>query len=123
MKKQTTNRKTHFRRWLIAILSTVLVLGIGVGVWMSLVGMQSDEPIPVTDLAATYKGEIKDQEGNLLVPFDVAYPDVFQSGDVEYNDNTLLLKMEKGYNGKVTKNLQKCGIEKMEKFIDTAEGD
>lgn len=123
MKKQATTRSTHFRRWLVAILSVVLVLGIGIGVWMSLVGMHSDEPIPVTDLAATYKGEIKDQDGNLLVPFDVAYPDVFQSGDVEYSGDTLLLKMEKGYRGRMTGNLQKCGIAKMEKFASTADGD
>ena len=40
-----------------------------------------------------------------------------------YSDDTLLLKMEEGYRGKLTKNLQKCGIESMELFLATDEGD
>lgn len=36
--------------------------------------------VPETDLAADYQGEVKDGNGNLLVPFDVAYPTLLNRG-------------------------------------------
>ena len=40
----------------------------------------ADGNVPLTDLAADYKGEATDSEGNLNAPFDVVYPQHFASG-------------------------------------------
>ncbi len=79
--------------------------------------------IPLTDLTQTYKGEPNDEDGNLLVPFDVAYPEAFASGEYEYDENSLLLKMENSYKGKLTNNLKKSGFVSIEKFADMEDGD
>lgn len=81
-----------------------------------------NEPIEETDLAATYMGETVDADGNLLVPFDVAYAEAFESGAYKYNESQILLKMAKSYNGKRTNDLRKCGIASLEKFSETVNG-
>lgn len=77
--------------------------------------------VPETDLAADYQGEVKDGNGNLLVPFDVAYPDAFESGQYPYDENTLLLKMDKGAG--LSRELKNCGVTSLEKFSSTEAGD
>ena len=79
--------------------------------------------IPLTDLAAEYKGEATDENGNLLAPFDVVYPEAFESGEYEYDKTSVLLKMRKTFNGRVTTNIRNCGIYKMDKFLETKDGD
>ena len=104
--------------WLIPVISVVLFVIMAVSVCL----IHDSEPIPLTDLPATYKGEIKDAEGNLLVPFDVAYPEAFESGEYDYREDALLLKMDKGFNGRITNELKKCGFASIELFADTANG-
>ena len=77
--------------------------------------------VPETDLAADYQGEVKDGNGNLLVPFDVAYPDAFESGQYPYDENTLLLNMDKGAG--LSRELKNCGVTSLEKFSSTEAGD
>lgn len=81
------------------------------------------DDIPLTDLAATYEGEATDEDGNLLAPFDVVYPEAFNSGDFEYDKNAVLIKMSKAFDGKLTKNLVNCGMEKIEKFMSGVDSD
>ena len=77
-----------------------------------------------TDALSVSQGsQIKDQDGNLLVPFDVAYPEVFASGETEYNSDALLLKFSKSFGGAITKELQECGFSSLEKFLKTQNGD
>ena len=77
--------------------------------------------VPETDLAAEYEGEVKDGEGNFLVPFDVAYPEAFESGQYPYDENTLLLKMDQGAG--LSRELKSCGVTSLEKFSSTEAGD
>lgn len=74
-------------------------------------------------LSASQSSNIKDQDGNLLVPFDVAYPEVFASGEAEYNSDLLLLKLAENFGGAITKELQDCGFSSLEKFLNTKNGD
>lgn len=74
-------------------------------------------------LSATQGTQIKDQDGNLLVPFDVAYPEVFASGEAEYNSDVLLLKLGENFGGEITHELQECGFSSLEKFLNTQSGD
>ena len=80
----------------------------------------SGREVPLTDLASTYEGEVTDDDGNLLVPYDVAYPEAF--ADAEYNQELILLKMAKGYDGALTEDLRKCGVVSMDKFFSTENG-
>ena len=78
--------------------------------------------VPTTDLAATYKGKATDEDGNLLAPFDVVYPEAFESGDYEYDKSAALLKFGKDFDGKITKDLKLCGFKSLEKVTTTADG-
>ena len=74
-------------------------------------------------LSATQGTQIKDQDGNLLVPFDVAYPEVFASGGAEYSSDVLLLKLSESFGGAITNELLECGFSSLEKFLNTSNGD
>ena len=81
MNMSTTNqnaKKKNYRR-LILLVSVVAIVSIIAAVMIGVM-IRNDEPIEMVNLAETYKGEILDVEGNLLVPFDVAYPEAFASG-------------------------------------------
>lgn len=78
--------------------------------------------VPTTDLAATYTGKATDEDGNLLAPFDVVYPEAFESGDYEYDKSAALLKFGKDFDGKITKDLKSCGFKSLEKVTTTADG-
>lgn len=78
--------------------------------------------VPTTDLAATYKGKATDEDGNLLAPFDVVYPEAFESGDYEYDKSAALLKFGKNFDGKITKDLKSCGFKSLEEVTTTADG-
>ena len=77
--------------------------------------------VPETDLAAEYEGAVKDGEGNLLVPFDVANAEEFESGAYAYDESTLLLKMDRGAG--LSRALKNCGVTSLEKFSSTEAGD
>ena len=123
MNVSTTNqnaKKKNYRS-LLLLVSVVAIVSIIAAVMIGVL-IRNNEPIEMVNLAETYKGEILDVEGNLLVPFDVAYPEAFASGEYEYRKDALLLKMEDGYNGRLTRTLKKCGFVSIEPFVDTVNG-
>lgn len=78
--------------------------------------------VPITDLAATYKGNATDADGNLLAPFDVVYPEAFASGDYKYDETAALLKFGKNFDGEITKDLKSCGFTSLEKTMTNTDG-
>ena len=78
--------------------------------------------VPITDLAATYKGNATDADGNLLAPFDVVYPEAFASGDYKYDETAALLKFGKNFDGEITKDLKSCGFTSLEKAMTNTDG-
>ncbi len=119
--------KTERKRNVFKVCLCVLALLVVAGVVFKLSSQNDlDKPladIPLTDLAATYEGEIKDADGNLLVPFDVAYPEAFATGEYKYDKDVLLLKLKKGFGGKINHNLLSCGFASIERFLKTDDGD
>lgn len=65
--------------------------------------------------------DVTDEEGNLKEPFDIAYPDVFESGEVEYADNTLLVKVKSAYSEATAEGLKNAGIGKMELMFEVSD--
>ncbi len=57
------------------------------------------------------------------VPFDIAEPEVFESGEVEYVDNQILIKFKKSFDGKVDSVLKSIGIGKLEPMFSLESGD
>lgn len=82
----------------------------------------SNGNVPLTDLASTYKGEATDADGNLLAPFDVVYPEAFESGDYKYDETAVLLKFKKGFKGKLTSDLKSCGFTSLENVTTNSDG-
>lgn len=81
----------------------------------------ANDSIPLTDLTESYEGEVKDSSGNLLVPFDVAYLEAFESGQYKYDEDTLLLKLKEG-EGTLSRDLKNCGFSSLEKFSSSDAG-
>ena len=78
--------------------------------------------IPLSDMEKTYKGPTSDAEGNLLVPFDVAYPEVLESEATLFEKEHILLKLPADFDGNVTRELTLCGISKLTRFLETEMG-
>ena len=81
----------------------------------------ANNSVPLTDLAESYEGEVKDSSGNLLVPFDVAYPEAFESGQYKYDEDTLLLKLKED-ESTLSRDLKNCGFSSLEKFSSSDAG-
>ena len=118
--EKTMTKRKNVILTAIIIVSVLLCSLIAFGTVMAV--KDYNKEIPLTDLTQTYKGEVTDSAGNLLVPFDVAYPETFASGEVEYDETALLIKMNKSYKGKLTNNLKKCGFVSIEKFAEVQDG-
>ncbi|MBQ9480864.1 MAG: S8 family serine peptidase [Clostridia bacterium] len=84
--------------------------------------INAGKEIPLTDLAATYKGDATDTEGRLLAPFDVAYHDAFLTGEYKYDENVILIKTADDFSGKLTRDLKKCGIAELDRFASLKGG-
>lgn len=103
--------KTIKKRFILMLLA--LLLG------LSLVAC-STNPNPKNSIPDITNSETHakafDLEGNLLVPFDLAYQDAFQNGDIPYDENTLLIKL---FNGSkpLTRNLKNSGIESIHEIV------
>lgn len=67
--------------------------------------------------------QVVDIGGNLLMPFDLAFPERFNSDSVQYESNHLLLKFSKDFDGRITRNLKSIGYEKIELFSTSEGGD
>ena len=68
----------------------------------------------------TKPGETVDPEE---IPFDIANPEAFESGEVEYADNQILIKFKKSFDGRVDKELKNAGIGKLEPMFSVESGD
>ncbi len=55
------------------------------------------------------------------VPFDIAHPDVVAKGEVEYSDETLLVKFKNTFAGEVDEDLANAGIAKVELLFEVDE--
>lgn len=55
------------------------------------------------------------------VPFDIANPDVVEKGEVEYSDETLLVKFKNTFAGEVDEDLANAGIAKVELLFEVDE--
>lgn len=85
----------------------------------------ANSKVEMVDLAKTYEGEVTDIDGNLLVPFDVAYSEVFENGNYKYNEEYVLVKVKNTFNDKYINNPEKydeefgfCGVKSIEKMYD-----
>ena len=74
--------------------------------------------IPLTDLPATWHGERRDEDGNLNVPFDVAYPAAFAQETTAYCQDHLLLRVDKGFDGELNHDLALCSFVSVERFLE-----
>lgn len=120
------------------LVSKIMLLFLVVLTMFAFIGCNSNESdldskevskVEKVDLAKTYDGEIKDVDGNLLVPFDVAYSEEFESGNYKYSDEKVLIKVKKSFNEKYTDNKEKfdkdfelCGVKSIYKMYDTDNG-
>ncbi len=120
------------------LISKIMLLFLVVLTMFAFIGCNSNESdldskevskVEKVDLAKTYDGEIKDVDGNLLVPFDVAYSEEFESGNYKYSDEKVLIKVKKSFNEKYTDNKEKfdkdfelCGVKSIYKMYDTDNG-
>lgn len=80
---------------------------------------QEKESEKTVDPAAETEKSPVNEKGEVTEPFDQAYPDVFESGDVEYAANSIMLKMKASSVSGVKKNLQDAGIGKLERIFKT----
>lgn len=71
-----------------------------------------------TNVSDSSAQENFDENGNPNRPYDEINPDVFEDEDVKYADNAILIKFKKSFNGKMTKELKKAGIGKLEFLFD-----
>ena len=78
-------------------------------------GSQKADETNVSDGSAW---ENFDENGDPNKPYDEINPDVFEDEDVKYADNAILIKFKKSFQGKLTKELKKAGIGKLEFLFD-----
>ena len=69
----------------------------------------------------TEEDAVKDEYGNLLEPFDMAYPEAFESGQYPYDEEHILIKLEDA-DAISAFSLSSCGIAGLEKSTSTAQG-
>ena len=62
------------------------------------------------------KDQYFDAEGNLLVPFDIAYRHQFLNGDLKYDDHTILIKLSNEISS-LTKAMKDVGLSDLELTI------
>lgn len=60
----------------------------------------------------------EDTKAELDQPFDLAYPDIFNSDAVEFADNAILLKLKDTYSEKTAEGLKNSGVGKMEVMFE-----
>ena len=58
-----------------------------------------------------------DEDGAITKPFDQVYPELVESGEVEYDDETLLIKMKNSRKGKITDGMKKAGVAALEVVV------
>ena len=73
----------------------------------------------LTKMSYEYTDKPYDNEGNLKVPYDIAFKKAFDDGTVLYNKEHVLLKFSNDFNGELTRNLKTCGIVSLTKSLKT----
>ncbi|QWB99415.1 S8 family serine peptidase [Mycoplasmatota bacterium] len=63
-----------------------------------------------------------DSEGNLLVPYDIAYKEAFESGEVLFDDRTMLIKFSNDFDGEISRNLKTSGIDDLRLTTSMVDG-
>lgn len=56
-----------------------------------------------------------DSDGNLLVTYDVAYKELFLSGQIKYDQTQILIKMPNTFDGKLSQEMKDAGLVSLEK--------
>ena len=75
-----------------------------------------------TGETAVATNDFINEKGEITVPYDIAYPEEFESGEVEYADDSIMVKFESSFNGKVNHALKKAGIAKVDLMFETEDG-
>ncbi len=57
-------------------------------------------------------------DGEITVPYDVSHPEEFASGEVLYEDGSMLIKFKKPFDGSINGSLSAAGVAKMEFLMD-----
>ena len=74
---------------------------------------KADKPsVDVEDNSENYE-----EDGSLKKPFDQIYPELLAEGAVEYDDETLLIKMSNCHKGEITKAMSEAGISLLEAIV------
>ncbi len=61
--------------------------------------------------------DVLGENGELLLPFDQAYPEAFESGEIAYDTSSLLIKMNKDFDGELNDDLRSCGFSTIEELF------
>jgi subtilisin family serine protease len=76
--------------------------------------------VPLSSLRTNYDLDKKyktDSDGNLNVPYDIAYPEAFKSGAVAYDSQTIHIKVLTKDLGVISLNMRNAGIESLTKLF------
>ena len=82
-------------------------------------GTQEEEDLPELDLEETKDGY--DENGAMEVPFDQMYPDVVAQEQVEFDKETLLIKMANSYGGVISQGMKNAGVAALEPIVPMEE--
>lgn len=63
-----------------------------------------------------------DENNALTIPYDLAFPEEFASGDCLYAGDQIMVKFARGFRGKLNTTLVRAGITGLEKLMDTSTG-
>lgn len=72
--------------------------------------------------ADTKKDSVLDENNALTVPYDIAYPEAFESEDCLYSGEQIMVKFDKSFRGKLTGAMKKAGMTGLEKIMDMDSG-
>ena len=78
------------------------------------------EPVtePVVDPTTEPSDDTTNSDGEVTVPYDLSHPEEFASGDVLYEDGSMLVKFKTPFAGTVSGPLKDAGVAKLDKLMD-----
>lgn len=90
---------------------------------LSAMGVQLPESESGDDESETPKIDLEideeayDENGAMKEPFDQVYPDLIEDGSVEFDDETLLIKMNNSRNGAISEGMKAAGVVALEAVV------
>ncbi len=81
--------------------------------------LENDEESGAVDLSANK--DAYDENGAMTRPFDEVYPELIENGSVEFDDETILIKLSNKQGGKITAAMAKAGVVKLESIVPLEE--